>query len=232
MFAKSACHVGAAVVFAMLLSAHTAQAQLGPSARMNIGQVYVGASAGIIIPSDLHVNFSGDLTGSGDYSFSAGPAFTGLVGYHVNDLIAVEGEFGYGGFDYDRFDGSFGGTAVTVPASGSVTTVSLLANVIATPFGRPGGFLPYVGGGIGFANFDSTINALGATGFNVSSSETDFAANFIAGFDYALDSRWSVGGRYRFLWVNTSSSATNVGVTQSVDNFTAHILTANATYRF
>ncbi len=230
MFARLACAV--AVAFALLLAVPAAQAQLAPSARLNINQVYVGASAGIIIPRDQHVTFSGGLGGSGDYSFNAGAAFTGLVGYHVNDLIAVEGELGYGSFDYDRFNGNFGGAAVTVPVDGNATTISLLANVIATPFGRPGGFLPYVGGGIGFANFDSTVNALGATGFSVSNNETDFAVDFIAGFDYALDSRWSVGGRYRFLWVNTSGSATNVGVTQNVDSFTAHVLTANATYRF
>src|SRR5262249_43019716 len=157
-------------------SAQAAQAQLGPSARQNIGQAYVGASVGLIIPSDLHVDFTGGLGGSGDFAFNVGPALTGLIGYHVNDLVAGEGEFSYGNFDYDRFNGNFGGTAVTVPVNGNVTTTSILANVIATPFGRPGGVLPYIGAGIGFANFDSTINAVGSTGFHDSSNETDFAA--------------------------------------------------------
>ncbi|HEX7968008.1 MAG TPA: hypothetical protein VF502_07300, partial [Stellaceae bacterium] len=86
MFAKSVCGAVAAVALALLLSAQAAQAQLGPSARTNIGQAYVGVSAGIIIPDDVHVSFTGDLNGSGDFSFSAGPAFTALIGYHVNDL--------------------------------------------------------------------------------------------------------------------------------------------------
>ncbi len=229
---KSACRLGAAIAISIPLLAQEAHAQFARPAMMNIGRAYVGAAAGIIIPNDFHSTFTGALAGSGDLTFSVGPAFTGLIGYHLNDILAVEGEFGYASFDYDRFNGNLNGIAVSAPANGNVNTTVLLANVIATPFGRAPGFSPYIGGGLGFASFDSTITAIGGTGFRSTSNETDFAANLIAGFDFPVGGRWRVGGRYRFIWVNTSGTTMSGAVTASRDDFTAHVITANAIFRF
>lgn len=229
---KSVCCLGAAVAISIPLLPQEAKAQFAQPVTMNIGRAYVGASAGIIIPDDLHATFTGGLAGSGNLSFNVGPAFTGLVGYHLNDILAVEGEFGYASFDYDRFNGNLSGVAVSASANGNVTTTVLLANVIATPLGRARGFSPYIGGGLGFANFDSTLNAIGGTGVHSTSNETDFAANLIAGFDFLMGDGWRAGGRYRFIWVNTSNTTASGGVTASRDDFTAHVITANAIFRF
>src|SRR5689334_1939398 len=89
------CRLGAAVTISIPLLVQQAHAQFAQPVTMNIGRAYVGASAGIIIPDDFHASFAGALTGSGNLTFNVGPAFTGLIGYHLNDILAVEGEFGY-----------------------------------------------------------------------------------------------------------------------------------------
>ncbi len=229
---KSACGLGAALACSIPLLVQGAQAQPAQSATMNIGRAYVGAAAGIIIPDDLDGTFTGALAGGGHFTFTVGPAFTGLIGYHLNGILAVEGELGYASSDYDRFNGSLNGVAVSASAKGSVYTTILLANVLATPLGASSGFSPYIGGGLGLANLDSTINAIGGMGVHNTSNATDFAANLVAGFALDASGGWSIGGRYRFVWVNTSGTTTSGGSTIRRNDFTAHVITANATFRF
>ena len=52
------------------------------------------------------------------------------------------------------------------------------------------------------------------------------------GLDFAVDERWSVGARYRFIWVNTASSATSGGINASIDDVTADVITAAGTFHF
>jgi opacity protein-like surface antigen len=213
------------------LAAPSAQAQVMQPAMMNYGRAYVGVSGGVVIPDDLHASFGGGLAGSGDFSFKAGAAGTGFAGYHFNDLLAAEGEIGVASSDSDKFTGTLNGVAVSAPIDGTLTTVVGFANLIATPLGRSG-FSPYIGAGIGFASIDNTINSVNGVGIASSGSETDFAANFIAGFDVAVVDRWRVGARYRFIWINTASSATSGGINASIDDLTEHVITATATYHF
>ena len=231
MLERNGICAAAALALCMLLAAQETHAQIMQPAVANVGRAYVGASAGVVIPSDLHANFGGGIAGSGDFSFKTGGAGSGFIGYHLNDLLALEGELGVASSDADKFSGTLNGTAVSASIDGSLTTVFVFGNAILTPFGRAA-FTPYVGGGIGFASIDDSINSIG--GVNVASSgrETDFAANFTAGLDFAVANRWSVGARYRFIWVNTASSATSGGVNASIDDVTAHIITATATFHF
>jgi opacity protein-like surface antigen len=220
----------AAISAIVLVFAATGMA-LAQTAVTNIGHAYVGATAGIIIPEDLDATFSGGLAGTGRLSFNAGPAFTGLIGFHFNNYLAVEGELGYASFDEKTFSGTLNGTSVSFAIDGRVNTALLFANGIITPFGRSG-VTPYLGAGAGLVNFDERVNTLGGVAVNSTSNETDLAANFIAGIDFAISNRWSVGGRYRFVWVNTSSTTTSGGITTSQGDFTAHVLTATGTFHF
>jgi opacity protein-like surface antigen len=204
---------------------------LAQTATMDIGKAYVGATAGVIIPEDLGATFSGALAGTGNLSFSAGPAFTGFVGYRINNYLAAEGELGFASFDETQFSGNFNGVSVSAAIDGRVNTVLAFANAIVTPIGRSG-FSPYIGGGLGLVNFDEKVNTIGGLAVNTTSNETDVAANLIVGFDFPVSNRWSVGGRYRFVWVNTSSTSTSGGITTKQDDLTAHLLTATATFHF
>src|SRR5690242_5562339 len=195
-----------------------AEAQVLQPATMNYGRAYVGASAGFVVPSDLHVNFGGGLAGSGDFSFNTGAAGTGFVGYHFNNMLAGEAELSVASADADKFSGTFNGTATSLAVDGSLTTVMVFANAIVKPLGYRAAFSPYIGGGIGFASIDDSINTIGGAGVASTGSETDFAANFLLGADFAIVDRWSVGARYRFVWINTASSATAGGINTSIGN--------------
>lgn len=213
----------AGAALSLIVLAQQAQAQMMAPVTMNYGRAYVGGTVGVIIPESLHISASGAVVGSSDLTFNAGPAFSGLIGYHLNEYLAVEGELGYASFDEDSFAGA--------SVDGHLNTVFGFGNLIVTPWGRSG-FSPYIGGGIGFTNFDETVNTIGGVPVNSSASETDFAANFIAGFQMPVAYRWSVGARYRFVWVNASSTTTNGAVSISQGDFTAHVITANATFHF
>lgn len=209
-----------------------AEAQILQPATMNYGRAYVGASAGFVVPSDLHASFGGGFAGSGDFSFNTGAAGTGFVGYHFNDMLAGEAELSVASAGADKFSGTINGDSIVAPIDGSLTTVLLLANAIYKPLGSRAAFSPYVGGGIGFASIDDSINTIGAVNVASTGSETDFAANFLIGMDFALVDRWSVGARYRFVWINTASTATAGGINTSIGNLTEHLITATATFHF
>jgi OmpA-OmpF porin, OOP family len=225
-------HISTVSALAALLgAAPAALAQTAMPVTQDVGHFYFGAAAGVIIPQDLHSTFSGAVAGSGDLSFDAGAAFTGLVGYHLTEQLTLEGELGFGRFDISNFSGVFNGVAVNAAVDGHIDTFSGFGNVIATPWGRQG-FSPYFGVGIGFVNFDQRLDAIGGATLNTSSSETDFAANLVAGFDMPLVDRWTIGARYRFIWANTESTTVSNGVATHQDDFFAHVITANATFKF
>jgi len=231
---------GTAIVLLAGSQAYGQQVEQRPT--MNIGQWYGGLEAGIIIPDDLSYSLSGPVNGvsttiSGNISFDTGSAVGAFVGYHFNDYFSGEGEFLYGNFDFDKLTANFTGALVgsgTESVNGSVDTETFLANGIITPFGRSE-FTPYIGGSIGFANHDSNISSItgpnGTASVNSSDSGVDFAAGAIAGIDWAATDQWSLGARYRFLWVNLKLECPS-GTTCSNGDLTAHVFTLNATYHF
>jgi opacity protein-like surface antigen len=233
MLARSVSYFcsGSVIAATLLLLAHQAQAQATRYGAVNIGNTYVGASGGVIIPDKLHGNFSGAVAGSGDLSFKTGPVGTIFVGYHLDDYLAGELEAGYASFDENNFSGTLNGISGSASIDGKLKTVIGFGNVIVTPFGRSG-FYPYFGGGPGVIYFDQTVNSIGGIPVNSSSKETDFAANIVAGVEAAVANGWSIGARYRFVWANTSSSTSSGGVTTKQDDFTAHVITANVTLHF
>ena len=67
---------------------------------------------------------------------------------------------------------------------------------------------------------------------NADQSETDLALNGIAGVNLAVTDNITIGARYRYLWINSEDSTTASGVTGNVGNFTAHVITGQATAHF
>ena len=222
------CRAALAAALVIGFAAGEAKAQ---AAVMPLGQAYVGVSGGFIIPQDINNTFSGAITGSGKLSFKTGGAVDGFVGYHFTPILALEGEFTYASFDADSFSGTLNGVTIAAPIDGHVNAVTGLANLIVTPLGR-GRFTPYLGAGVGFASFEEKVDSIGGTFVGERDNFTDLAANFIAGMDVAIVPRWSVGVRYRFFWVNTGGTTTSAGISVKQDDFTAHVITANATFHF
>ncbi len=230
MPSRHSCAIATVAGLAALLSAPEARAQSEAPATIFFGNAYLGASPGGTIAPSLHTTFSGGVAGGGDITFKPGRALSGYIGYRFNDAAAGEAEIGFASFKEDKFNGTLNGTPVSASIDGQINSVMAFANLIVTPFGRTA-FAPYVGFGAGAARLDQKINSINGAPVNTSSHDTHFAANMMVGFDLAV-ARWlSVGGRYRFLWVNNSTNPGN-GIIAKLDDFGAHIVTATAALHF
>lgn len=203
------------------------------------GKFYVGLGAGIVIPQDTNVSASGAVNGSGTLSYKNNASIMGMAGYRLNNYLTGEAELAYSSLDYDSVSGTLTGGGLSgsgcVNVNGHVNAIVGLANAIVTPLGNKD-ISPYLGGGIGFANTNSTINSLSSGGVtvadNTNNSETNLALDAIAGVNFRIADHFSLGGRYQYLWVNSSTTSSGSGITQKEGNFGAHVLTAQATYNF
>jgi opacity protein-like surface antigen len=201
-------------------------------------RLYVGVSVGPIIPEDVSARLSGAITGSGKLIFNPAGWFGGFVGYNVSDRLAAEFELGWSLYDPYSLSGSFvgpGGPFVGLAVDGNFDSVLGLANVIYRPLGDKGRLVPYLGAGVGFNDRSWSVSSRpGSTiALNVRGSAVDFVADATAGLDYRLTDHITLGGRYRFLWINSSGGGlAGDGVVLAHGDAQAHLLTATARYRF
>jgi len=188
---------------------------------------YVSLGVGPIIPFDADARLSGRLTQSSSLQFNAAGFIAGFVGYQVTDRIAVEGEFGWSLYDPRRF--------ANIPLNGDFDTLLGVVHGIYRPFGSLGRWTPYVGAGIGAAVLNWSVSAQpqATTQFDVRGSSVNLALDGVLGLDYAITPHFSMGGRYRYLWLNTDGGTlTGSGVTLTHGNAQAHTLMATGSYRF
>lgn len=231
-----------AVILAATVTHASAQTTQGGT--QDFGNAYFGLSTGVMIPGDTDQKISGTffgvpVSGSGKLRFKPGFIVDLRAGYHVNPYLAVEGDLAYARYSYDKVVGQL--TAGPLPISesafdGHVSNWLGFVNAVVTPLGRSA-FTPYVGAGIGFSSYEATVDAISVGGLGriaVSSktTNTDFATNALAGFDYAVTHTISVGARYRFIWTDSATSATTGGLTTEAGNARHHVVSAMATYRF
>lgn len=209
-----------------------------PQAAFAQGPLYGGVDVGVIIPQGMSARLSGAITGNGHLSLNAAGAVAGVVGYDLTDRLSAEGELGWSLYDPSKLSGSLtsGGAALPdLALNGDFNTVFALANALYRPWGRLGRFTPYLGGGIGLAYRDWSITTQpnAAASLSLKGTAVDFAADAVLGLDYAVTPRFSLGGRYRFLWIDSDGgSVSGGGVTLTHGNTYAHLLTATLTYRF
>ena len=229
------------------LASGAAYAEADGHGKMNIGDFYISASAGVIVPEDITTTVSGSIansasSGSGKYTFTAGPSINASVGYHLSNYLAAEAEIGYSVFWFKSLSGSLtvGTNSATgsIGVDGNVDNVTGFANAIFTPLGRTGfwGVTPYVGGGLGLAHTSREINSFTVNGTTYAVTEhrsgTNLAADAILGFDYAASDKFSFGGRYRYMWVKSGRSQTSSGLSETTGDSSSHAFVANAAFHF
>lgn len=208
---------------------------------MNIGSGYAGIGGGLVVPSSRSVSGSATgFNGSGDLHFKNGATGSLMAGYHFNDYLAGEVALGYGSYGYDHLSGSVTvtglGTAVgNVNASGHDHVTLGIANVILTPV-HGLSFVPYIGGGIGVGRINSTLDTLSANGAtateNASNSKTGLALDGILGADVPLANGFSLGGRYQYVWLDSSDTATVDNVPVKLGDSKSNVFTVRATFKF
>tara|TARA_Y100001934_G_C12164269_1_gene683475 strand:- start:44 stop:904 length:861 start_codon:yes stop_codon:yes gene_type:complete len=208
--------------------------------------VYGSINAGATILNDI--GFGADLSyagvtadAAGTATFDTGASISGTIGYILSKLVRVEFELGYTEMDHDKAEGTItftysGTTLATVGGSvdvkGQVEALYGLTNIIFTPFGSEsvgnGKLTPLIGGGIGFVDWEDTIDSISAGGTTLTvsgkESSTDFASNLTAGLEYSQSENLSIGFRYRHVWINSGKGG--------VDDSEADNIVGTLTYRF
>ena len=215
-------------------------------AQFEKGDFYASVNVGVAILNDIDFGASLSSQGvtvsaAGAVTYDSGASISGTAGYIINKWVRTEFELGYAEFDHDKAEGTLtatvGGTAVasvggSINVKGEVKTLSGQATALFTPFGSTafagGSLTPLFGGGIGFVDWEDTIDSIdnGTTSVTVNGKEdnTDAIYNITAGLEYNQSQNLFVGIRYRHVWAD---SGRNGFEDSEVDN-----ITGNLTYRF
>ena len=164
------------VMLAMILTVARAKAEQPGSASIELGPWLVGVNAGAVFP--MATSFSGkgaigglNVTAAGNLNFRPGPTFTGFTSYEPNNYVAVAGQLGYATTEFDNFQGTLslagvGSITNKFAVSGHSDIVYGFLDGIITPLGgsRIATFVPFFGGGIGFASSTTTFGSVALPG--------------------------------------------------------------------
>ncbi len=224
-----------ATAFSVLVAGSPALAQeMNKSGTTKYGNSYVRIDAGTMWVRDIDFNSAMSAhgvstTAGGNYSFDMGFTVGGAVGYRFSKRMRAELEMNYGSADFDSINGTMtvtsGGAnrnvSGSLAVSGDVTQMGGMANVIFD-IGTDDKFVPYIGGGLGFFNVKSKISKIGSLAVTGEETDTYLAANMTVGGDYRLKDKVSIGGRYRYLWVNSQK--------EGLEDMASHALMATVTF--
>lgn len=136
---------------------------------------YVRVAGGISMPANTDVNF-GDGSEAKDFlEYKSGYAVEGAVGAKM-DMFRVEAAIGYQSSDVDKINfEDFSVTSDQIEAAGlklSASITSVMANAYAD-FNAGSGFMPYLMGGVGYANVN--VKAANSDKTETSADENAFA---------------------------------------------------------
>ena len=162
------------------------------------GSFYVGASGGAVLFLDqnIEVDFLGVDDGANvDFEYDPGFHFAGKLGYRVDTNIRIEGEVSYAQADAER-QFEFNLLELDVDTDQELSILSFTGGIFLDLW-PVGTFVPYVGGGIGYANVEVDNENLEAVDQNVF---TTFAE---IGLPFAITPSVSVVPAARFNWYLT-----------------------------
>ncbi|MBT3905208.1 MAG: porin family protein [Rhodospirillaceae bacterium] len=163
---------------------------------------YIAVGVGVTIPNSVDGTTSGGTAYTVNYE--NGPAFSGAIGYRVNENLRLEAAIGSVMLGLKSLE--LLGTSVAL--DGDIDIISYTANVF---FDIPtkSGFTPYIGGGVGIASWDigaitGTVN--GTTITSAGGSGTDLTAFGEIGVAFPLYDSVEIVPSYRYQWTDTGTS--------------------------
>ncbi len=173
-------------------------------------RIYVAAGGGLNLQGDLDGS-----TGGASYSIEFDPGFAlhGSLGTYLGQDFRVEGEIAYRMADYDQ--GTAGGATAT--PTGDMKMATGMANVYYDMH-LGSSFAPYVGGGLGIAQIESTAATIGGVAA-AAKDATEFAYQTIIGVTYEYDRSWSLGLDARYIGTgdeDVSATAITLNVRHSL----------------
>jgi opacity protein-like surface antigen len=200
---------------------------------------YLGIGVGPIIPQSVSSNLTGTIAGSGSLQFNASGVVGLVIGYRFIEHFGIEGEGGWTLYDSHDLIGTFSraGTPLPggIPLNGDMHTWLSMANLVYRPRREDARLAPYFGGGIGAAGLEWLVDSRpgGNIILSLRGGSTSLSVDVMAGLDYALTRRFSLGGRYNFVHVVHDIPAISGGaITLTHSAPEIHLLQMVGTYRF
>lgn len=182
---------------------------------------YVSGHLGIAMPSDSTAT---DYDNSLKFEYDSGLALDLALGYRFG-AARLEGEIGYQKNDVDDLtfsDDPGSRKSMGDHVSGDTKTTSFLLNGYYD-FQNSTAFTPYLTAGLGLARVKTSIELAGES---ASDSDTVFAYQLGAGFEYALNQTVSLDARYRYFATSDPSFTTRES------EFSSHNLMLGARVKF
>lgn len=177
---------GESVMKRFLMTLVVAAVFMATSAQAADGKMYFSASGGLSLTDDL------DFPGI-NFSFSPGFNVGGALGYDYGQFRA-EGEIRYSTVDLDEVNG------ISTPISTDLSALTFMVNGYYDHEMGNSPVTPYIGAGLGIA--DSELDATGIG----SSSETDFAYQFMVGLGFDVGSSTALTAEYRYVGIADSDA--------------------------
>lgn len=200
---------------------------------------YLGIGVGPIIPQAVRSDLTGPIAGSGTLEFNASGFVGLLVGYRFRDHFAAEAEGGWTLYDSHDLVGTFshsgGALPGDIPLNGDMHTWLGLGNFVYRPRSTSVRLAPYFGAGIGAAGLEWLVDSrpAGTTILSLRGGSTGEAVDAMAGVEYAMTRRFSLGGRYNFVHVaNDIPTISGGGIILNHSTPEIHLLQMTGTYRF
>jgi len=149
----------------------------------------------------------------------------------VDDAVMPELDFTYFVTDNIALELILAATPHDVELGGvKITDIWVLPPTLTLQYHLPmGAFKPYVGVGVNYTIILDS-DATGAIG-GIDSWDDAFGFALQAGFDYALNDRWSVNFDVKKIWLNLDAEVTAAGTNASVD-LDPWVVGAGIGYRF
>jgi opacity protein-like surface antigen len=200
---------------------------------------YLGLGVGPIIPQSVSANLNGTIVGGGTLKFNASGFVGLLIGYRFTHHLGVEGEGGWTLYDSYNLTGTFSRVGSQVPGTillnGDMHTWLGLLNVLYRPRRQSARLAPYFGAGVGAAGLEWLVTSRsgGSISLSLRGGSGGFAPDGIAGVEYSLTKRFSLGGRYNFVAIESDGpTLSGGGIVLRHTKPYLHILQATGTYRF
>jgi outer membrane protein OmpA-like peptidoglycan-associated protein len=179
---------------------------------------YVGASGGISMPRDSDLE-------SGAFNVEAEQdiGWLGLInfGYEYGYGLRTELEFGYRKSDLDKIGGATAGGDVSV-MSGMVNLIYDLD--VSWPI------MPYLGAGIGAGRVEAD-GASPVSTTSINDTDTGFAYQIMAGFEYGVTDQLMLNAGYRYFAVPDLTYTAANGASVDTD-YASHNFTVGVRYLF
>jgi len=165
---------------------------------------FVGIMGGVNFTNDQ------DISGAGvginrNVDTDTGWAVIPSIGYRYGNGIRTEFELGYRSNDVDSVSGSAAGT-------GEITAKSAMLNLLYD-VDTGSRIMPYIGGGIGYAQVDyDGVRPVGVGVNGVDDEDNVFAYQGIAGLSYWVNEAVEVAAEYRYFATQDPDFRTSAGV--------------------